>query len=342
MKSPQELAARLARQWQRADWRERQLLDGLATWPLTLHIGQPSARCFRDDGASVQAHLQQWRAVDERAPGQVVWHERQYRDGASPARLLALWCHAPADEVIRACAIATQLEPGCAQGKPLRALQLCGSDSKFFERHEGLLTALADARFDGEVSRQGLTAFLGADPEGEHWLLVVPLADGLLPFSRLRLAADDLQNHALPGTHVLLVENERCLHQLPRGLPGTVAILGAGRNLGWLAAPWLRQRQVAYWGDLDTWGLNMLAVARGHVPGLTALLMDGQTFDSHAGMAVREPVPADLALLAGYPDLLALAQMLGQREKGRIEQEFLPASVVGEAVARWHAGVCKP
>ncbi len=55
-------------------------------------------------------------------------------------------------------------------------------------------------------------------------------------------------------------------------------MLGAGLNLGWLAAPWLQERTVAYWGDLDTWGLHMLAIARGHVPHLHALLMDRATF----------------------------------------------------------------
>lgn len=40
MKSPQDLAQHLARQWQRADWRKRQLLDGTA-WPPLLPIGQP-------------------------------------------------------------------------------------------------------------------------------------------------------------------------------------------------------------------------------------------------------------------------------------------------------------
>ena len=61
----------------------------------------------------------------------------------------------------------------------------------------------------------------------------------------------------------------------------TIAVLGAGLNLGWLAAPWLRGRSVAYWGDLDTWSLHMLASARGHLPHLQALLMDRATFDTH-------------------------------------------------------------
>ena len=387
MKSPQQLAQQLARQWLRADWRERQLLDASA-WPVAVSVGQPSVQTFRHDGTGLQEHLQTWRAVSAAGPGTVTWRDRQYRDGASPVALpsmwtfhqpselmaaieqhglvehrvlvqlhknlaqilsatdplfrrllvrkLALWRHAPVDQVVLACQVAMQLTPGCAQGKPLRAMQLCGCDTKFFERHQGLLTALADERFDGDVSQQGLTAFLDADPEGEHWLLIQDLSEAGMPYPRMRLTAEDLRTRALPGTHVLIVENERCVHQLPRNLPGAVAILGAGRNLGWLAAPWLQRRRVAYWGDLDTWGLVMLGIARNHLPGLSSLLMDADTLAAHADMTVREPVPADVRLLAAHPDLQALAQVLHQRARGRLEQEFLPQDDVRRAIVRWH------
>ena len=72
----------------------------------------------------------------------------------------------------------------------------------------------------------------------------------------------------------------------------TIAVLGAGLNLGWLAAPWLQERSVAYWGDLDTWGLHMLAIGRHHLPHLQALLMDAATFSAHQHLAVAEPVHA--------------------------------------------------
>src|SRR5690606_16053872 len=97
---------------------------------------------------------------------------------------------------------------------------------------------------------------------------------------------------ALPARRILLVENERSLRQLPQPLPGTIAILGSGLNLAWLAAPWLQACDVAYWGDLDTWGLAMLATARRHLPQLHALLMDRSSFDAHVQRAVAEPVHA--------------------------------------------------
>ncbi|QNP47407.1 DUF3322 domain-containing protein [Diaphorobacter aerolatus] len=197
-------------------------------------------------------------------------------------------------ELILATRVAMLLTPGCAEGRPLRALALAGNDSKFIERHETLLKALLDERFDGEATRQGLHAFLGALHATEHWLLVVPLAQGLLPFPRLRLAASDLIHTALPATHILVIENEQALHMLPSKVADTIAILGAGLNLEWLAAPWLRDRQVSYWGDLDTWGLYMLGRARSCVPGLRAIMMDDLTFDAHAPQAVPEIVHAPI------------------------------------------------
>jgi len=391
MKSPAHLAQQLARQWQRADWRERYLLnarDG-AAWPLRLAIGTPDAGQFNDDSAALRQHLQQWRAVAEQDPGSVLYSERRYRSASAPLavpthwllarpsdcaaamarhggsegaqaaasqqalaellaqvdasfhrlllRRLALWQGTPVGQVAAAARIALQLTPGCARGRPLRALAVAGNDSKFFERHAALLTALLDERFDGEASRQGLTAFLGAQPEGEHWLLVAPLAPGLLPFARQRVPASELMATPLPASHILLVENERCLHLLPQPLAGTIAILGAGLNLGWLAAPWLQERRVAYWGDIDTWGLQMLAQARQHLPQLTALLMDRATFDAHQSQAVAEPVRAEPNMGLQAEEQALNAHLRGLRV-GRLEQEFIAPAAVAQAVREWHGG----
>lgn len=319
-------------------WRERQYRDGASpvSLPVQWTLCTPSdlVRAIAEHGAPEHKFI----VGLHQALGTILQQVNACFRSVL-VRKLALWRHLPPDEVVRACAIAMQLAPGCARGKPLRALQLSGSDTKFFERNERLLTVLADERFDGEVSQQGLVNFLGADPEGEHWLLVVPLTAGLLPFARLRLTTDELRQQPLPGSHVLLVENERCLHQLPRQLPGTVAILGAGRNLGWLDATWLQHRRVAYWGDLDTWGLLMLAVARHHLPGLTPLLMSQATWLAHRHLAVREPTLADCAELATDPELAPLVAQLRTSERGRLEQEFLPTAAVTQAIMDWHASV---
>ena len=389
MKTPQALAAKLAQQWNSADWRERQLLGGGTAWPLTLPIGQPDTAVFLNDAAALRSHLQQWRAVEQDGLGHVQWQERRYR-GSSDAiavpthwqlakpsqciaairhfkvlghaqvhsdyarlstliagverpgfqrllvRRLVQWRDVPVDAVMAAAHMALQLEPGCAQGKPLRALAVQGNDTKFFERHASLLTALLDVRFDGEASRQGLVGFLGALPEDDHWLLIAPLAPGLLPFAQMRVRASELLTTPLPGSRILLVENERCLHQLPAPVQDTIAVLGAGLNLGWLAAPWLQERSVAYWGDLDTWGLRMLATARHHLPHLHALLMDRATFSAHQHLAVAEPVHAPEPISgAQTPEEAALQAHLRAQARGRLEQEFLPTDTVHRAVRTW-------
>ncbi|MDO5692871.1 MAG: DUF3322 domain-containing protein [Pseudomonadota bacterium] len=243
-------------------------------------------------------------------------------------------------ELIRAIQLAARLSPGCAQGLPLRALPHAGVDSKFWARQRALLTLLLEAAHPGQVAPVGLEAFLGADPSGTHWLDVVDLGGGLLPWPRLRVRAEDLAAHAPPGTALLLVENHQCLHHLPpRGsAPGLVAVLGSGLDLAWLAAPWLRQRRVAYWGDIDTWGLVMLARARQALPGLTALLMNEAVWHRHRRQAVAEPVRAEPA----PPGLNAIEQRLDallrqHPAQGRLEQERLPAAWVRDALARWHA-----
>ena len=187
MKSPQQLAQQLARQWQRSDWREAQLLPNPAA------IGAPSAQSFQGAGPALRQHLQAWRAVSDHGPGSVQWAPRSYRGGAAPLdvplhwtlprpsdaiaaiaryagpghagiaadyqalasvlaqadacfhrlllRRLALWRHLPTAQVVTATRVALQLAPGCAAGKPLRALAMAGNDSKFFERHDSLPAA---------------------------------------------------------------------------------------------------------------------------------------------------------------------------------------------------------
>lgn len=243
------------------------------------------------------------------------------------------------DELLAAIELAGKLKPGEAQGRPLRLLAGHGVDTKFFERHRQLLIRLLDSRFGGEVSEQGLHSFLDATPDGEHWLLLAPLQQGLLPFKLQQVRAQELAAltpGSIQASRVLIVENRQCWHLLPE-LNDTIAILGSGLDLDWLTADWLKSKDVAYWGDIDTWGLAMLARARQYRPQLKALLMDQQTFDQHAGgNSVIESVKAG----EEPPDALSadersLYRELLTCEQGRLEQEYLPVEIVCEVLKEW-------
>jgi hypothetical protein len=251
-------------------------------------------------------------------------------------RQRSLWRTRPRDEVVQAATLALGLEPGVAAGRPMRSISVAGIDSKFMERHGALVTALLDVRFEGQASKQGLVRFLDAADEGEHWLLVVPLSPGLLPFARQRVRARELMEVPLPARRILVVENDRCLHLLPP-MPDTIAVLGAGLNLAWLDVSWLRDRDIGYWGDLDTWGLQMLALARRLQPEIEPILMNRAVFEAHGpDLAVCEDTPA----LPDPPNGLSQEEQtlycyLRGLQKGRLEQEFLPAAEVANALAQW-------
>ena len=250
-------------------------------------------------------------------------------------RKRSLWNSKPMDEVILAAKVAMSLEPGCARGQPLRTLSIAGIDTKFFERHERLILEFLDARFERQPSELGLETFLGAPLDAEHWLLVVDLDQGLLPYEKMRVKSTDLIKRSLPGKRLLVVENESSQHQLCH-LPQTLAVLGCGFDLTWMQAPWLKEKQVGYWGDIDTWGLQFLAKARLAVPHLDPLMMDAETLDQHQSSAVCEPIRADSIV----PEGLNLAesklfQRLFIEQRGRLEQEFLPRELVHLKLKRW-------
>lgn len=247
-----------------------------------------------------------------------------------------LWLKKTADEVIATAALANRLTPGCAKGRPLRLLAEHGVDTKFFERNATLLTKLLDERFEGEASEQGLATFLDAFDESSHWVLIAPLSPGLLPFKRLRLTTAQLEETGLPCARVLAVENEQCVHLLPE-LPDTIAVLGSGLDLQWLASLALSNASIGYWGDMDTWGLLMLARARRYRADITPLLMNRPLFDQYGpANAVIEPVRAQDTTPVGLDDIEAdFYRYLLVQDCGRLEQEFLPRNEVREALVNW-------
>ncbi len=319
MKSPAEWIDRLRSQWQRPTLREQRLLNPSAWplelmigKPGAEQIASGSAQLKQHLQAWRQQHTGDviwqdisYRCADAPVSVPVRWrlhHPSEWIAACNDTRIkrdyellkaliaqvdqrfhgvlirqLALLRERPLAEIEQVVEVALELRPGMAQGLPLRAIPV-GADSKFLERNRALLVKLLEQRFPGEVSTQGLEAFLGATPGQDHWLLVAALAPGLLPFEQQRVRARELQHKALPARHILVVENIQCLHLLPP-LDDAIAVLGAGLDLGWLQAEWLAQRHLAYWGDLDTWGLAMLGRARLAQSGITPLLMEKWVFE---------------------------------------------------------------
>ena len=248
-------------------------------------------------------------------------------------------------EVERLARLVPQLRFGLGRGAYLRALPLEGVDTKFVEEHETLLGELLDALHDGAVAAAGnLRAWLGCHESPGGWLAIRPLCEaarralGDLPI--LMLPMQHLAERALPASRLLVVENLQSGLALP-ALPDAIAVAGTGRNLAWLGAPWVAGRRVGYWGDIDSWGLQMLGEARERCPHLEALMMDRRTLEAHRERAVREPescVPARDRLTAEERALADALDADGEGGGWRLEQERLSADWTRTALRRWVEG----
>ncbi|ARU59583.1 hypothetical protein OLMES_5604 [Oleiphilus messinensis] len=378
MKSPNEIAVRLAKQWHQPSIRVERLLSSEA-WPLEFPIGKPTGAEFVGQTKSVESHIRHWREVEI---GEVIWEPIKYRAGAkavsmpvrwilrSPSEWIAatadksvkdefsalehivssvhelfrepivrnrsIWRGKDIDEVVTTARLAESLSPGDARGRPLRLLGGLGIDTKFFERNGSLLICLLDERYDGLASELGLHAFLDAYSENDHWVMLTPLDQHLLPFQRMRVPTSELSQKRLPGSHVLVVENEQCIHLLPE-LAGTIAILGAGLDLQWLGSEVFDDQSIGYWGDMDTWGLLMLARARLYRASVESLLMNQSLFDCYsADNAVHEPALAQQVTPEGLTETESrFYDYLLTQERGRLEQEYLPEAGVKMALKCW-------
>jgi hypothetical protein len=209
-----------------------------------------------------------------------------------------------------------------ASGMFPRQLPVPGVDSKWLERHrsvvEKLKAALTDSPDLGLVS----------SPMRFGVRLLDECVDGVSDGDPRSFAApiSELTRLAWRPTWVLIVENSQTLAALPP-FPGMVAVFGQGKDAPTLASvPWIaRALHLLYWGDLDTHGIHILGLVRKALPQTESILMDEDTLERFASMAVTEPKPftAFISHLT-EPELHALARL--RKNDTRLEQERIDLS----------------
>ena len=237
-----------------------------------------------------------------------------------------------------------QLKAGMGTGCYLRALPVTGVDTKFIEQHETFIRQCLQA-IHPENDVSDLLNWLGCREKPKGWLTVRPLCpktrQWMMGLPVLKLSGDILRETPLPGSHIIVVENEETGFALPE-LPETVAIFGGGKNISWMDAPWLSQKHLAYWGDIDTWGLSILSDARQLSPDLKPLMMDKATLLAFAGRMSQEKSSVQkmpLNLVDQETDLYSLLLEKGSKgENNRLEQERLSQDFIQEKLQAWRHG----
>jgi hypothetical protein len=223
-------------------------------------------------------------------------------------------------------------------GMYLRQVDVPGVDTKFIERHKGVLTDLLDQqlnadRIDPETRDFEARFRFRRKPAYVRFRCGRRSEGG---FTELTVRADEL-SAAPPGiTRAYIVENEVTYLAFPLA-PDATVILGGGYAVPVLESlPWLAALDVSYWGDIDTHGFAILNRLRHHVPHARSILMDRPTLLAHRGQWVREPVPTTAALDLLDPAEQALYRDLVGGEFGpavRLEQERISFNAIERALA---------
>jgi hypothetical protein len=278
----------------------------------------------------VRAEVRRFSALAEATAGScprlVPWLTRR------PMQLLRL-----ADRWDKLLATVRWIDEQQSPGMYLRQVDVPGVDTKFIERHRGVLAELLDLQLAPDRIDADAADFAGRYLFRRKPGYVRFRSPGCCDFSELSVRASEFAAPP-PGTRrAYVVENEITYLAFP--LPGgAIVIFGGGYAVDVLEPlGWLTDLDLVYWGDIDTHGFAILNRLRHRFGHARSMLMDRATLLAHRGQWVTEPRPtvAILDLLDTeeaelYRDLVEGA--LGPSV--RLEQERIRFAAIERALAR--------
>ena len=223
----------------------------------------------------------------------------------------------------------------------LREVATPGVDTKFVERHRAVLAELLDVRLAVRLDPDGPRTDLAARyrMRAKPSLVRVRLLGGadMGGFTDLTVRVDELRDRPLPASTVFVLENELTFLAFP-DVPDAVVVFGGGYGVPRLAGlRWLAERDVCYWGDLDTHGFAILDRLRGALPHVRSLLMDRRTLLDHEHAWVQESAPTRHPLPRLTSEESELYRDLAEDMYGpsvRLEQERIPMTSVRAALGQ--------
>lgn len=238
------------------------------------------------------------------------------------------------DDIPRLVAAVEWLHAHRDSGRYLREISAPGVDTKFAERHRGILADILGV----PTSASGFLTGLGLQTRPELVRLRVGPSAGLPEqLTDLTLRADELAALPLTPASAMIVENEVTFLSVSVPADGIV-LWGKGFEVDRVGRlPWLGDVDIAYWGDLDTHGFAILDRLRAHLSQTRSLLMDADTLLAHRDRWVREERPATSVLTRLTSDEAEVYTALVSDvwgEQVRLEQERIDWSWVERYLPR--------
>lgn len=241
-----------------------------------------------------------------------------------------------ADNWKRLLAVLGWMAAHSRSGVYLRQIDAPGVDTKFIERHRGLLGELLDivlapdaidAQFTGASGFERRYGFKTKPVQIRFRFLDEKLR--IQGLSDLVATGEEFASLELPVARVFITENEINFLAFP-AVADSLVLFGSGYGFDALAqAGWLRDKEIYYWGDIDTHGFAILDQLRGKFPAAHSLLMDRATLLAHKDFWGGEDKPTARELERLRPEEAALYDDLRHDRLApalRLEQERIAYS----------------
>lgn len=228
--------------------------------------------------------------------------------------------------------------PRC--GLYLRQLDISGIDTKFIEQRKGILAELLNIILPKDSIDQNTPLFeqrygLRVKPVQvrlrllDHEQFIQGISDMMIPVEQLAAFKPTV-------SRVFVTENEingLCFPEVKKGL----VIFGLGYGVDILkTVGWLTEKEIYYWGDIDTHGFVMLDQVRSFLPQTKSMLMDESILLNHRDLWCVEEKPHYGQLSRLNTDEHRLFCLLQSNTWGkgvRLEQERVSFQQVQKAIS---------
>lgn len=145
-------------------------------------------------------------------------------------------------------------------------------------------------------------------------------------FNDFQLSIENINSLNLKCKNIFIVENEITFLTFPN-LNDSIVIFGSGYAAKRLnKINWLSEKDIYYWGDLDSHGFDILNTIRKDLPNIVSIMMDRRTFDEFYSKEVSPEIYRNEMNYLNS-DEKELFNFL-KANKYRLEQEKIPNKYV--------------
>jgi hypothetical protein len=204
--------------------------------------------------------------------------------------------------------------------------------TKFIEQHKSIISNLLEFLIPDKIAPNSKNdfCFKFGLKDKESAVRIRILCENLkteFMFDDFAIPLSSFKDSSFKASTIFITENLMNFLTLPTK-EGSIAIWsGGGFNISYLAnIDWLKNKEIYYWGDIDTAGFHILSQLRSYYSHAKSIMMDKLTFNKFYDKGEGKPIPT-VELKGLKPDEFSLYSIIREGNL-RLEQEKIPQEYV--------------